>query len=113
MNPFDILNQLGRTVGRELSGDLGREIFGGGRRRRGHMGGWGGGGGMGWVIPSMIIGRIIEEATRQQNHQQQPQWQGEPWPPQSQGPTPSPWGNAQPPVEPAPKTVQCVNCRLK
>lgn len=114
MNPFDILNQVGKHVGRELSGELGREIFGGGRRRRGHMGGWGGGGGLGWVIPAMILGRIIEEATRQQGRSQ-PGSINSPWPnqPPMPGPVPSPWGDAQPQAEPAQKMVQCVNCRLE
>lgn len=115
MNPFDILNQVGKHVGRELSGELGREIFGGGRRRRGHMGGWGGGGGgLGWVIPAMIIGRIIEEATRQQGRGPQGPI-NQPWgnPPPSPGPVPSPWGDSQPKAEPVQKMIQCVNCRLE
>ena len=106
--------------------DIAKMIFGGMKHGFGHggFGGrgwgrrrhWGGGmGGLGWVIPAMVIGRIIEEATRQSSGgQATPPFPAPPQPgnPQS-APPPSPW--TEPPATeaaaPAPKPrLECRYC---
>lgn len=87
--------------------------WGWGRKRKFH--GWGGG----WIIPAMIIGRIIEEALEQQN--QNPHWPQPPAPPSSPagprpqpqaGPPPSPWSEPIAATASAPTTLpqECFYC---
>jgi hypothetical protein len=100
--------------------DIAKMIFGGmgrgwGRRRR-HWGGMGGMGG--WVIPAMIIGRIIEEATRQHNAGQSPAapppFPASPPAPRSSAAPPSPWAETTetaPAAAPAPPPrIECRYC---
>jgi hypothetical protein len=104
----------GDDIARMIFGGLGRGGFGGrgwGRRR-----GWGRMGGMGgWVIPAMIIGRIIEEATRQHDAGQSPP--PSPAPPQPRnsqpatGAPPTPWADTPPVQAAAPEPKPRIECR--
>lgn len=107
----------GDDIAKMIFGGMGRG-FGRGWGKRRH---WGGGmGGLGgWVIPAMIIGRIIEEATRQKDSGQwdsnpAPSPSAPPPPPQPRTATvpPSPFTEATPAPAPAAPTPrrECRYC---
>lgn len=101
----------GDDIARMIFGGMGRGGRGWGKRR--HGGGMGGMGG--WVIPAMIIGRIIEEATRQQNSGQSPTmppFPASPSAPRTASAPPSPWTETpQTAQAAAPATPPRIECR--